>query len=186
MNLSDLKAEDVELDQPAPMRLSDVHPDDITSEPSESPVTAATTGIANGSSFGLAGPLAGLGKTAMDAVTGTRGPLAGEPLSDLGKDYAESRDSFQNDANRASDAHPSISGAATTVGTLLPTAMGSVGNYIEGKLASRAAKPVIEKSESWARDGLSNTLGDEGRRAVAAEVAKKIAKRAAKAVLLGH
>lgn len=153
-------------------------------DPATSPVTAATTGLANGASYGLAGKLAGVGKTAMDAITGTRGPLAGESLSDLGDDYAESRDSFKGDANKAAEAHPYVSGAANVAGALVPVAPSLVGDFISKRMASKAAIPVIEKSESWARSGLSNALDDKS--GVAAEIAKRIAKRAVKAAILGH
>lgn len=190
MNLSDLKPEDIEVDQPAPLRLSTLHPDDVSAEgtddPANSPITAATTGVANGASLGLAGNVGALGKTAMDAITGTRGPLAGAPLSDLAQDYSDSRDSFKNDAAKAAEAHPYVSGAGNLAGGAALTALSPVGGFIKNKLAPPGENLVIQKSEPWLRQGLSNALDEDSKRAVYQAIAKKVAKRAAQAVLLGH
>jgi hypothetical protein len=115
-----------------------------------SPVTAATTSLAEGAlPFGLAGTLAGAGKAGMDAITGVRGPLAGGSLQDIASDYQQAKNSFQNDAERSAKENPKIAlatqiapvagaagyglakGAASVGGKLL--ASEAVKNYLKGK-----------------------------------------------------
>lgn len=108
--------------KPTGPKLSDFHPEDIEAyEPpvpaNQSPITAATTGIMQGA-VPFASAIAGAGKTAMDAITGVRGPLAGGSLDDLVKDYRQARDSFQADAKTSAEANPATSFAGNIAGGL--------------------------------------------------------------------
>lgn len=89
--------------------------EDPTVDPSRSPITAATTGLIQGA-VPFAGAIAGVGKTAMDAITGTRGPLAGNDLGDLVDDYRQARDSFSKDARTSQEANPGIGIASNIAG----------------------------------------------------------------------
>lgn len=84
-------------------------------DPKTSPVTAFTTGAIQGA-VPFASAIGGIGKTAMDAVTGTRGPLAGSDFGDLVDDYRNTRDSFSHDVRTAADAHPKTAFAGNLAG----------------------------------------------------------------------
>lgn len=147
MNLSDLDPSDVQLVSPAPaqpqkaqpsLKLSDLSPSDISvvppqATPATSPVTAATTGVANGASMGFAPALGAIGKTAMDAITGVSGPLAGGSLDDLIDEYRSQRDALKSSFAKAAAAHPSIAtagniiGGGATMGGIGPAAMSTGG-----------------------------------------------------------
>src|SRR4051812_460372 len=71
----------------------------------KSPVTTMTTGLIQGA-VPFASALAGAGKAGMDAITGVRGPLAGEDLGSVVDDYRQARDSFSGDAKRAAEENP--------------------------------------------------------------------------------
>jgi hypothetical protein len=130
LKLSGLKPEDIEVvaddsssikspSQPK-LRLSELQKEDIEpietpSNPTDSPITAITTGLAKGA-VPFASSIAGAGRAAMDAITGVRGPLAGEGLEDIVEDYRQARDSFQSDAKKAAEANPKTAFAANVAG----------------------------------------------------------------------
>ncbi len=130
LKLSGLKPEDVEIvsddtssikgPSQTKLRLSDLSDSDIErveapSTPTDSPITAMTTGLIKGA-VPFASSIAGAGHAAMDAITGVRGPLAGGDLEDVVDDYRHARDSFQSDAKKAAEANPKTAFAANVAG----------------------------------------------------------------------
>jgi hypothetical protein len=120
MKLSELDPKDYQVVSAPKLKLSDLHPHDYTvvppePEPSQSPVTAATTGLIQGA-VPFASALAGVGKAGLDAITGERGPLAGGSLSDIADDYRHARDEFAQDAKTSAAANPKTALAANIVG----------------------------------------------------------------------
>lgn len=87
-------------------------------DPNKSPVTATTTGLLNGASFGLADELGAGAKAAMNAITGVTGPLAGDDLSSIADDYRRNRDATRADFRAAAQANPKTAFAANIAGTI--------------------------------------------------------------------
>jgi hypothetical protein len=106
--------------QTASLRLSDFHPDEVEHvedyvDPKTSAVTAATTGLIQGS-VPFASSLAGAGKATMNAITGVSGPLAGGSMEDILDDYRSGRDQFQSDARVAAETNPKTAFAGNVAG----------------------------------------------------------------------
>jgi hypothetical protein len=120
-----------------------------------SPITAATTGAIQ-AAVPFAAPLAGVGKAAMNAITGVSGPLAGGDLSDIARDYRLGKEQFQGEARRASEANPKIAMTGNIAGgvinplfksaTSLPKIMGAAG--VQGLGLSEADLTKGEVSEA--------------------------------------
>jgi hypothetical protein len=93
----------------------DMAPKEIPEDPASSPVTAATTGFMEGA-MPFASAIGGAGKTALDAITGTRGPLAGGDLEDLMDDYRTTRDSIRKDTKKSAEENPKTAFMSTLAG----------------------------------------------------------------------
>lgn len=91
--------------------------------PEASPVTAATTGAIQGATLGWAPALGAAGGTAMDAVTGIRGPLGGGSIDDLIDDYKQKREELRKSFAKAAAVHPTIAGVAGIGAGAVPLAI---------------------------------------------------------------
>lgn len=144
----------------------------------KSEVTAATTGLAQGAlPFGLAGSLAGVGKASMDAITGVRGPLAGGTLSDLGDDYTQTKNQFENDAKTAETNHPLVSLTANAAPGLV--GVGAAAKAVGAKLppmSDLVKTAIMAKMSPYT---LAKKLGGSAVNSLADAVASKIAAREA-------
>lgn len=127
----------------------------------KSPVTAATTGLIQGA-VPFAGAIAGAGKTAMDAITGVRGPLApGGKLEDLAEDYRQARDSFTGDAKIAAEANPGIALASNVAGGLAnPLFKGA--DTLPKAIAGSAAQAAGMSDADLTKGELRDTAIDAG------------------------
>jgi hypothetical protein len=136
----------------APQAPSGFDPDQYLAQkdptPGTSPVTAATTGAMNGATLNFAPALGALGKTAMDAITGVSGPLAGKDLDDLVDEYKSQRDQLKSEFAKAAAAHPSIStaaniaGGASTLGLAGPAAATTKGLAATGAISGLGATDI--------------------------------------------
>lgn len=102
------------------LRLSELAPHEVeivepSVDPKTSPVTSATTGIIEGA-VPFAAPIAGIGKAAMNAITGVSGPLGGGSMDDILEDYRSGRNEFQQNAKRAREANPKTAFAGNIAG----------------------------------------------------------------------
>lgn len=141
-------------------------------DPTQSPVTALTTGIARGA-VPFASALAGAGRAGMNAVTGVTGPLAGGDLGDVVDDYRNARDSFQSDATKAADAHPKTALVGMMAGGVanplfkdaktLPDVMVAGGAQGLGDSSADLTKGEFDKA---GQDAALGTLGGAGGYAV--------------------
>lgn len=114
--------------------------------PATSPVTAATTGLAN---LGGVGPWIGAaGKTGMDAATGVSGPLAGGSMHDLLDEFLAQHKSLKDNFVKAANGHPKIAGAGNLVGGGLalgamgPAAMSNAGLAATGAVTGAANSDI--------------------------------------------
>jgi hypothetical protein len=92
-----------------------------------SPVKSATTGLIQGSTLGFGDELGAAGDTAMAALSGRIGPLAGGSLDDLIDDYKSSRDKLRAEFARSQAANPKINMAGQLLGTLATGGASSAG-----------------------------------------------------------
>lgn len=121
--------------------------------PEASPVTAATTGLAQGASLGWAPAIGAASRTAMDAITGTNGPLAGGDLDDLVDEYRRQRDELRGKFAKAAAVHPRISAAANlaggvaSLGAVGPAAMTSKGLAATGAAMGAGGVDINEASD---------------------------------------
>lgn len=138
MKLSDLKSSEIQaIDVPAePLKLSGIHPDEIESvaepesDPSTSPVTAATTGFFSGVPF--AKQIGAGAKTALDVATGIT------PLSGAAEEYNSEKNALTKDFSTAEKAHPVISGVASLAGA---TALNPA---LEAAAETKVAAPLVK------------------------------------------
>lgn len=169
---------------------------DDTASSDPNPLTTDLREAAAGATFGLddeiQGALGAAGRVAGVKNLGSWKPFdANSHLeydsptldqSDIVKAYIANRDSARGEKEQDSQNFPMRTAAANLAGGAIgPMAVAST---IRKGLASEAA-PAIDKSASWAREGLSEGLGSDKTR-TAIEIAKKIAKRVARGALLGH
>lgn len=120
----------------------------VDTGPTAAPVTAATTGILNGGTLNFAPALGAFGKTAMDAISGVNGPLAGGDIDDLVDEYRNHRDKLKDDFAKAAAAHPKIAlasnmiGGAATLSPLGKAAMTAPGLAATGATAGVGATDI--------------------------------------------
>lgn len=119
---------------PSATEMAEVSPSAATS-----PVTAATTGLANGASLGWAPAIGAATKTGMDAIVGTNGPLAGGSLSDLVDEYHRQRDELESRFAKAAAAHPKIAAAANLAGGATSLGLAGPAAMTPGGLAASGA-----------------------------------------------
>lgn len=108
-------------------------------DPLQSKAASASAGAIQGATMGLGDELGAAGSTAMNAITGMSGPLAGGSLDDLIDDYRSSRDKLRAEFAKTQAANPktflagqvagglasgSAAGTPSTLGSAMKTGSG--------------------------------------------------------------
>ena len=104
-----------------------------------SPIKSATTGLIQGSTAGFGDELGPAGDTAMAALSGRIGPLAGGSLDDLIDDYKNSRDRLRAEFARSQAANPKINMAGQLVGAIATGGTSSAGQGLGAAVKTGAA-----------------------------------------------
>lgn len=130
------------------------HPEVPDTSPEASGPAAAATGLINGATLNLSPRIGAVGKTAMDAITGVNGPLAGGSVQDLIDEYNSQHEKLQSDFAKAARAHPKISMAANMAGgvaglsPLGASAMSAPGLAATGAVAGAGASPNLASPDA--------------------------------------
>ncbi len=154
-------ADTVPVDGGAPSSFWD--DDAIPAEPdaTQSPVTAATTGLMQGGTLGFADEIGAVGKTAMNALTGITGPLAGQDLSSIGEDYGRTRNQLRSEFAQAAEANPKTALAANIAGAVA-SPLSTLGPQVaSGRgLGAAVANAGAQGATQGAVMGLGNSEAD--------------------------
>lgn len=137
--------------------------DALPAEPSplDSPVAAAASGLAQGATLGFADELGAIGSTAMKALTGHAGPLAGQPLSDIGDQYERERNQLRQEFAQAAEANPKTALAANIAGSVANPLASMIPSVSAGKtLGSTVANTAVQGGAQGAVMGAGNSEAD--------------------------
>jgi hypothetical protein len=110
-------------------------------DPTQSKITAAAAGIMN--PVGLADEMSAAGSTAMNAISGFSGPLAGGTFQDLVDEYRAKRDATRSELNKIEAANPKTYLAGRVVGGIATGGANGVPKSLAGAAAQGAGYGAI-------------------------------------------
>jgi hypothetical protein len=126
-----------------------------------SPITTATTQLAQGGTLGFGDELAAIGKAGMNAITGVTGPLGGQDLSSIADDYYNTRAQARSDFNKAAKANPKTALAFNIAGSLANPLASMIPNVTAGKtLGGAMANAGTQGAALGATMGVGNSEAD--------------------------
>jgi hypothetical protein len=131
----------------------------------QSKVAAVTSGLVNGGTLGFADEASALGSTALNAITGFSGPLAGGSTQDLVDEYRSKRDSMRSENEKIKAANPKTYLAGQLVGGLLTGgSAGSVPNSLKSAVQQGATLGAVgglgESNADLTRDQYGQAAAD--------------------------